>query len=80
MAWVAAHCIKTFERADGKARLFILERDDGFYMFQGESEQEDDGYTFWAPSDCSGLYDSAKTAEREAVGLVPWLKRQLGKS
>jgi hypothetical protein len=69
--------VKIFERADGKARLSIVRRPDGLYAFVGETERQKDGYTFWAPSDLSGLYDSAETAEREAIGLVPWLKRQL---
>jgi hypothetical protein len=68
--------IKAIERADGKARLFIIERDDGLYRFEGEAEQEEDGYSFVAPCDFSGLYESAEAAEREARATVPWLRRQ----
>jgi hypothetical protein len=77
MKWVAAHCVKTFESVDGKSKLFILRRDDELYQFVGMSEQEEDGESFWAPSDYSGLFDSVQTAEREAAGNVPWLKRML---
>jgi hypothetical protein len=68
--------IKTIERPDGKARLFILARDDGLFRFVAESEQEEDGDIFWAPSDWSGLYDSAERAEQEARSMIPWLRDQ----
>jgi hypothetical protein len=68
--------IKTIERADGKARLFILARDDGLFRFAGESEQEEDGDIFWGPSESSGLYDSAERAEHEARRTVSWLRHQ----
>jgi hypothetical protein len=59
--WVAATCIKSFERDDGKAVVFILARDDGFYSFEAFHEVEDDEEgTFPVPSEvASGLYDSA---------------------
>jgi hypothetical protein len=68
--------IKTIGRPDGKARLFILARDDGLFRFEGESEQEEDGDLFWALSESSGLYESAERAEHEARRTVPWLKDQ----
>jgi hypothetical protein len=52
--------------------------DGGFYMVGAESYWEDEGYTCWLPRHHSGISDSAETAEREAIGCVPWLKRQLG--
>jgi hypothetical protein len=66
--------IKTIERSDGKARLFILARDDGLFRFEGESEQGEDGDVFWALSESSGLYESAEGAEHEARRTVPWLR------
>jgi hypothetical protein len=66
--------IKTIQRSDGKARLFILARDDGLFRFEGESEQEEDGDVFWALSEASGLYESAERAEHEARRTVPWLR------
>ena len=71
--------IKTIERSDGKARLFIYERADGLYRFEGESEQEEDGEVFVAPSDFSGLYESAEAAEQAASMNIFWLRRQLAK-
>ena len=65
--------IKAIERADGRARLFILERDDGLYRFEGETEIERQGDTFWRQTDISGLYGSAAEAERAALSEVLWL-------
>jgi hypothetical protein len=69
--------IKTFERHDGKARISIVRRDDGLFSFRGESEQEEDGETFWAPSNQGGIYGSAEEAEVGAISQVPWLLQQL---
>lgn len=33
--------VKTFEAADGHARLWIFERDDGLFCFQGERQKTD---------------------------------------
>jgi hypothetical protein len=70
--------IKTLMRADRKARVLILLRDDGFYMFQAEYYLEDEGYTCWLGTSTipSGIFDSAVKAEREAIRCVPWLRRQ----
>jgi hypothetical protein len=70
-------CIKTIERADGKARLFIFGRDDGRYRYEGEAEQQEDGDVFVAPDGVSGLFESAEAAEQNAAVEVPWLRRQL---
>lgn len=67
--------IKTFERADGKARLFILERD-GLYKFVGEVEIEEDGFTFWMPAYPSGIYGNAPDAEWAARINAPWIDEQ----
>jgi hypothetical protein len=80
MTWMHAHSIKTLMSADGKARVLILSRDDGFYVFEAERYWEDEGYTCWLPTHHSGLFDSAETAEREAIARVSWLKQQLGVS
>jgi hypothetical protein len=71
------HRIKTIERADGKARLFIFQRDDGLFRFEGESEREEDVEVFVAPCDFSGLYKTAEEAEQAAQVDVLWLRRQL---
>jgi hypothetical protein len=69
--------IKTIERHDGKARLFILERDDGCYRFEGEAEMCADGHLYDGPCFISGLYASANEAERAAEREVPWLRVQV---
>jgi hypothetical protein len=74
VAHISPHPIKTFMSADGDARVLILVRDDGFYMFEAESYWEDEGYTCWLPTvgiPSSGIFDSAETAEREAIACVP---------
>jgi len=67
--------IKTFERADGKARLFILEQD-GRCKFSGEIEIEEDGLTFWVPAYPSGIYESVSAAESAARIDAPWINEQ----
>jgi hypothetical protein len=74
--------VKVFERADGKAKLTISERDDGLYWFGVEEErviEDDDGtglpgpWTFWVPTSGSGLYRTAGEAEAAAKIEVSWL-------
>ena len=69
--------IKTFEKLDGSARLFIMERDDGLCRFFGERLADECGETFWEPCDFSGLYGSALEAERAAGSEVSWLRDQI---
>jgi hypothetical protein len=38
--------IKTLGRSDAKARLFIVEPDDGLYRFEGEAEVDEDDNVF----------------------------------
>jgi hypothetical protein len=73
--WSHAKSIKEFERADGKARLFILARNDGLYEYRGEVEVVGDEYEgiYWMPTEMSGLYATAEEAERDAFASVPWL-------
>jgi hypothetical protein len=71
------HCIKTIEKRDGSARLFIMERDDGLYRFTGEKLAEELGETYWEPCNSSGLYQSADAAERAAEKEVLWLRDQI---
>ena len=80
---------KVFERADGKAKLTISERDDGLYSFGVYEEHvitDDDGtgnpgpYTFWMPTSGSGLYQTAEEAEAAAKLEIPWLSGVTEKS
>ena len=36
--WMHAKTIKVVDRADGKAKVYILARHDGFYEYRGEAE------------------------------------------
>jgi hypothetical protein len=68
--------LKTIERPDGKARIFIIARDDGLFRYVGEVEDHDEfAGTFWRPCDMSGLYETPEAAEADARNEVPWLKR-----
>lgn len=67
--------IKTIERSDGKARIYIVARDDALFRYEGEMEVEEDGDVFWQPSNISGLFETPEEAEADARDEVPWLKR-----
>ena len=69
--------IKRIDSLNGKHYLEVIERGDGLFLFEGYSETVEDGKTFWTPSACSGLFDSAEVAEREARADVPWLKAEI---
>ena len=75
--WTHAKAVSVIESADGKARVYILERHDGFYEYQGEAEIVGDEYEgiYWAPTEHSGLYASAGEAEQGAFNEVPWLRQ-----
>jgi hypothetical protein len=80
--WTHAKSIRTIERADGKARVYILERNDGLYEYRGEAEIVGDEYEgiYWSPTEHSGLCASADEAERNARDEVPWLGQLAHKS
>jgi hypothetical protein len=70
-----ARSVREIARSDGKARLYIFERDDGLYEFRVETEHDDEGDIYWAPTHMSGLYETLKEAEQDAVTTIPWLRR-----
>ena len=76
--WTHAKSIKVIDRADGKAKVHILARHDGFYEYRGEAEIQGDEYegVYWSPTERSGLFASAHEAERAAFDDVPWLRQQ----
>ena len=55
---------------DDQEQILIAKRDDATYTFQRRWREGTD----WGPlgPEC-GIYDSALTAETEAMQLVPWL-------
>jgi hypothetical protein len=52
--WTHAKSIKVIDRADGKAKLYILARQDGFYEYRVEAEIQGDEYEgcYWSPPKC----------------------------
>jgi hypothetical protein len=50
--WTHAKSIKVIDRADGKAKVYILARHDGFYEYRGEAEIQGDEYEgdYWSPT------------------------------
>ena len=76
--WTHARTIKVMERADGKAKVYILARHDGLYEFRGETEIQGDEFEgiYWSPTEISGLFESACEAERTAFHDVPWLRQR----
>jgi hypothetical protein len=77
--------IKTLTSPDGKRKLHISEREDGFFSFDEAHEVTDDcsdigldPITYWSPVFFSGLYESAEAAEREAIALTSWLHSNAG--
>jgi len=75
--WTHAKRIKVIDRADGKAKVYILARHDGFYEYRGEAEIQGDQYegVYWSPTERSGLFASADEAERAEFDDVPWLRQ-----
>jgi hypothetical protein len=68
--------IKRLQSKDGLRRLFIEAEPQGLFRFSEETYVTEDGYTFWTPSHCSGLYNSAEATERAARIEIPWLRGQ----
>ena len=82
MTRINARSVKVFERPDGKARVEIYARNDGLYDFEiweervveAEEFPYSPGYTYWAPTNESGLYETFEEAEGAAISETPWLK------
>jgi hypothetical protein len=77
--WTHAKSIKVIDRADGKAKVYILARHDGFYEYRGEAKTQGDEYegVYWSPTEISGRFASAHEAERAAFDDVPWLRQEI---
>jgi hypothetical protein len=78
-SWTHAKSIKVIDRADGKAKVYILARRDGFYEYRGEAEIRGDEYegVYWSPTEISGIFASAHEAEQAAFDDVPWLRQEI---
>jgi hypothetical protein len=79
--WTHAERVKVIDRTDGKARVYILARHDGFYEYRAEAEVQGDEYdgVYWVPTVTSGLFGSAREAEQAAFDDISWLRQQIGK-
>jgi hypothetical protein len=77
--WTHAKSIKVIDRADGKAKVCVLARHDGFYEYRAEAEIQGDEYegVYWSPTEISGLFASAREAEQAAFDDIPWLRQQI---
>ncbi|MDR3465198.1 MAG: hypothetical protein P4M07_04560 [Xanthobacteraceae bacterium] len=77
MEYAHAKIRKVFESSDRKARVNVLERQDGLFEFRAYVERYEEG-AYWSPTEISGLYESAEEAERGALNEVPWLRQFCG--
>jgi hypothetical protein len=68
--------VRTIWSVDRKHRLDIYQRSDGHFGYAGVSLVTEDGETYWAPSDLSGIHETAEGAERDAMAEVPWMKER----
>ncbi len=76
----AYELVKRIERADALRALEIFRGDHGLFRFDEmtwrkpdvDDPYEDEGY--WAPTLCSGLYDSADAAEKAARAEIAWFR------
>jgi hypothetical protein len=71
--------VKRIERVDVVCAVEIFRGDHGLFRFEEMSWREpdaDDPYDegYWASTRCSGLYDTAEAAERDARAEIPWLR------
>ena len=69
-----AQILKSFFSPDGKHRVLIIKRADGAYSYRRQSViGSDTGGEWGEPGPDLGLYDSAETAEQEALAKMPRL-------
>jgi hypothetical protein len=72
--------IQTIYSKDGKKRVHIVRRANGFYGFDEEYFSEDLYEMCWIPLTSRrpfSICDSAETALREAKGRIVWLMHDL---
>lgn len=66
--------VERIESRDGTRLVAIIARGGGLFGFEELRLITQDGYTFWTPTHCSGLYDTPDAAERDARAILPWLR------
>jgi hypothetical protein len=74
--------IRSYKAADGRSRLFIRQRDDGFFMYSAETLYEFDQATSPGHEPCfvplqpaSGIYLNADEAEVAGRRLLAWIEK-----
>jgi hypothetical protein len=75
MKYTNARITKEFVTSDGKARVDVVERNDGLFQFHPYVERYEasgpyEGDPYWSPTVSSGLYASLEDAERDALNEV----------
>jgi hypothetical protein len=75
MARMAERVLKILTGLEGEHRVLIVQRADGAYSYRQQSLTELASERLWgALGPHAGIYDSAETAEREALARVKWLQ------
>lgn len=76
--------LETAVSVDGKRRWHLLQRANGFAIYNEdtfyiEDLSEFDGgvLEYWSPTHFSGLFDTVAEARKDALGTLPWLKEAL---
>ena len=76
--YAAAEIVACFVAQDGKRRVEVVRRHDGFFSFAEEQELEDEYIgVYWSPLRGSGLYETGSEALRDAHSEIPWLRPSL---
>ncbi len=57
-------------RPDGKARLRILSRDDGFFEYRVETLETIGEHNWWEPAKRSGLFDTIEAARGDGIAVL----------
>jgi hypothetical protein len=75
VTYIHAKIVSVFDTSDGKARVDLLERNDGFFEFRAYAEHYEsggpyEGQPYWLPTVNSGLYASVEDAKRDALEML----------
>lgn len=70
---MAERVLKTITSPDGKHRVLVIRKGDGNYSYRRQwLVDAPDGPQWGAPGPYCGIYESAETAEREAIARIDW--------
>lgn len=70
--------LKVLTHSDGRRRVSIVRRTNGWFGFEEEEFSEDPLEMCWLPSaaESFAIFDAAETAEREARNRIEWLRER----